>query len=133
MSVFLEESFTWYVMQCCGYPVVQAYQYTSITSVMLLDCWAIPCVLLLTWLLLNSKYLSGHLIGALICVTGLALVILSDVHDNDRSGIFHSTVALVIFMSSASRVLTLAFSALFVLPILHGFVVILSLFMHRKE
>ncbi|KAL3689675.1 hypothetical protein R1sor_015984 [Riccia sorocarpa] len=69
-----------------NYLATKAYQYTSITSAMLLDCWTIPVVLLLTWLLLKTQYLRGHLVGVSICVLGLFLVVFSDVHDGDRSG-----------------------------------------------
>ncbi|KAG9141356.1 hypothetical protein Leryth_001811, partial [Lithospermum erythrorhizon] len=65
--------------------VVKAYQYTSITSVMLLDCWTIPCVIVLTWLFLKTKYTLRKLTGVVICVAGLVLVIFSDVHAGDRS------------------------------------------------
>lgn len=68
-----------------NYFVVKAYQYTSMTSVMLLDCWTIPCVLLLTRLFIKTKYSVGQLIGVCTCVLGLVLVILSDVHATDRS------------------------------------------------
>ncbi|XP_022137947.1 solute carrier family 35 member F1-like isoform X2 [Momordica charantia] len=69
-----------------NYLVVKAYQYTSITSVMLLDCWSIPCVMLLTWLFLKTKYILRKIIGVLICVAGLVAVIFSDVHAGDRAG-----------------------------------------------
>ncbi|XP_051150059.1 uncharacterized protein LOC127264530 isoform X2 [Andrographis paniculata] len=65
--------------------VVKAYQYTSITSVMLLDCWTIPCVLFLTWFFLKTKYRVKKLIGVVICIAGLVTVIFSDVHAADRS------------------------------------------------
>ncbi|GER27866.1 hypothetical protein STAS_03602, partial [Striga asiatica] len=65
--------------------VVKAYQYTSITSVMLLDCWTIPCVLFLTWFFLKTKYRFMKLIGVAICVAGLVTVVFSDVHSADRS------------------------------------------------
>lgn len=65
--------------------VVKAYQYTSITSVMLLDCWTIPCVLFLTWFFLKTKYRFTKLAGVVICVAGLVMVIFSDVHSADRS------------------------------------------------
>jgi solute carrier family 35 protein F1/2 len=68
-----------------NYLAVKAYQYTSITSVMLLDCWSIPCVLILTWLALKTQYAIGHFVGVTVCVVGLVLVIFSDVHDKDRS------------------------------------------------
>lgn len=66
--------------------MVKAYQYTSITSVMLLDCWAIPCVLLFTWLFLKTKYRLRKIIGVVICVAGIVAVIFSDVHAGDRAG-----------------------------------------------
>lgn len=68
-----------------NYLVVKAYQYTSLTSVMLLDCWSIPCVILLTWLFLKTKYRFRKYVGVAICVAGLVLVIFSDVHASDRS------------------------------------------------
>ncbi|KAK7394121.1 hypothetical protein VNO78_14640 [Psophocarpus tetragonolobus] len=66
--------------------VVKAYQYTSLTSVMLLDCWAIPSVMLLTWLFLKTKYRLKKITGVLVCVAGLVLVVFSDVHAADRAG-----------------------------------------------
>lgn len=68
-----------------NYLVVKAYQYTSITSIMLLDCWSIPSVILLTWLFLKTKYRFKKIAGVAICVAGLVLVIFSDVHAADRS------------------------------------------------
>ncbi|KAL1544915.1 solute carrier family 35 member F1-like isoform X2 [Salvia divinorum] len=65
--------------------VVKAYQYTSITSVMLLDCWTIPCVLFLTWFFLKTKYRFKKFVGVVICVAGLVVVVFSDVHSADRS------------------------------------------------
>ena len=41
-----------------NYLVVKAYQYTSITSVMLLDSFTIPCVMLLSFIFLGSRYRS---------------------------------------------------------------------------
>ncbi|WOL16100.1 solute carrier family 35 member F1-like isoform X2 [Canna indica] len=66
--------------------VVKAYQYTSLTSVMLLDCWAIPCVILFTWLFLKTKYGFRKFAGVAICVVGVVIVVFSDVHASDRSG-----------------------------------------------
>ncbi|KAD3337108.1 hypothetical protein E3N88_32628 [Mikania micrantha] len=68
-----------------NYLVVKAYQYTSITSIMLLDCWSIPSVILLTWLFLKTKYRYRKIAGVAICIAGLVLVIFSDVHADDRS------------------------------------------------
>ncbi|CAL0308245.1 unnamed protein product [Lupinus luteus] len=66
--------------------VVKSYQYTSLTSVMLLDCWSIPIVVLLTWIFLKTKYRFKKITGIVVCVAGLVLVVFSDVHAGDRSG-----------------------------------------------
>ncbi|XP_027928774.1 solute carrier family 35 member F1-like [Vigna unguiculata] len=66
--------------------VVKAYQYTSLTSVMLLDCWSIPSVMLLTWLFLKTKYRFKKITGVVVCVSGLVLVVFSDVHAGDHAG-----------------------------------------------
>lgn len=66
--------------------VVKAYQYTSITSVMLLDCWSIPSVMVLTWFFLSTKYRFKKIAGVAVCVAGLVMVVFSDVHAGDRSG-----------------------------------------------
>ncbi|KAJ8755310.1 hypothetical protein K2173_019108 [Erythroxylum novogranatense] len=66
--------------------VVKAYQYTSLTSVMLLDCWTIPSVMLLTWLVLKTKYKLRKITGVIVCVAGLVMVVFSDVHAGDRAG-----------------------------------------------
>ncbi|XP_061367642.1 uncharacterized protein LOC133310691 [Gastrolobium bilobum] len=66
--------------------VVKAYQYTSLTSVMLLDCWSIPSVMLLTWLFLKTKYRLKKITGVIVCIAGLVLVVFSDVHSGDRAG-----------------------------------------------
>ncbi|OIW12807.1 hypothetical protein TanjilG_24740 [Lupinus angustifolius] len=65
--------------------VVTSYQYTSVTSVMLLDCWSIPCVIFLTWIFLKTKYRFKKITGVAVCIAGLVLVVFSDVHAGDRS------------------------------------------------
>ncbi|GMH09671.1 hypothetical protein Nepgr_011512 [Nepenthes gracilis] len=65
--------------------VVKAYQYTSLTSVMLLDCWSIPCVIILTWAFLKTKYKYKKFAGVFVCVAGLVMVVFSDVHAQDRA------------------------------------------------
>ncbi|KAE8806915.1 solute carrier family 35 member F1-like [Hordeum vulgare] len=68
-----------------NYIVVKSYQYTSLTSVMLLDCWSIPCVIVLTWIFLKTKYGFRKFFGVGVCVAGLILVVFSDVHASDRA------------------------------------------------
>ncbi|KAI6697868.1 hypothetical protein NL676_017987 [Syzygium grande] len=61
-----------------NYLVNKAYQYSSITSVTLLDCWTIAWVLVLTWVFLGTRYSLLQLFGAALCILGLGLVLLSD-------------------------------------------------------
>ncbi|KAJ8431614.1 hypothetical protein Cgig2_001091 [Carnegiea gigantea] len=61
-----------------NYLVVKAFQYTSITSVTLLDCWTIPWVIILTWAVLGTRYSIWQYVGAATCIIGLCLVLLSD-------------------------------------------------------
>lgn len=53
---------------------------------MLLDCWAIPAVIFLTWMFLKTNYRFRKYSGVAICVAGLVLVVFSDVHAGDRAG-----------------------------------------------
>ncbi|KAK9068417.1 hypothetical protein SSX86_012530 [Deinandra increscens subsp. villosa] len=58
--------------------VNSAYYFTSITSVALLDSWAVAWAILFTWLFLGTTYSLWQLLGATICGLGLCLVVLSD-------------------------------------------------------
>ncbi|KAL6067718.1 Solute carrier family 35 member F1-like [Balamuthia mandrillaris] len=66
--------------------VVKAYQYTTITSVMLLDCFSIPCVMLLTFVLLRTRYRPLHYVGVLLCLAGLAGLVVADANYNREHG-----------------------------------------------
>ncbi|KAB2607766.1 solute carrier family 35 member F1-like [Pyrus ussuriensis x Pyrus communis] len=79
----LRVSWYWYVLLGFvdvqgNYLVNKAYQFSSITSVTLLDCFTIAWVLLLTWIFLGTRYSLWQLFGSAICVVGLGLVLLSD-------------------------------------------------------
>ncbi|WJX79485.1 hypothetical protein P8452_62598 [Trifolium repens] len=84
-------SWYWYLLlgfadaQGC-YLVIKAYQYSSITSVTLLDCWVVPWVILLTWIFLGTRYSLWQLGGGTLCVLGLSLVLLSDTWDGSDGG-----------------------------------------------
>lgn len=56
----------------------KAYQYSSITSVTILDCWTIAWVIILTWIFLGARYSLRQFLGAAVCLLGLGLVLLSD-------------------------------------------------------
>ncbi|XP_047095151.1 solute carrier family 35 member F2-like [Lolium rigidum] len=67
-----------------NYLVIKAYQYSSITSVTLLDCWTIVWVIVLTWYALGTRYSFWQFLGAGTCVAGLGLVLLSDAKSPDE-------------------------------------------------
>jgi len=69
-----------------NYFVVKAYQFTSITSVMLLDCFTIPIVMILSRIFLKATYKTKQFIGVGVCVIGLIVLILSDYFYNNRKG-----------------------------------------------
>lgn len=58
--------------------VVTAYNYTSITSIMLLDCFSIPCVMFLSIVFLKTKYSVMHIVGVVVCLLGMSCIVLSD-------------------------------------------------------
>lgn len=73
----------WYVLLAFldvqgNYLVNKAYQFSSITSVTILDCWTIVWVIILTWTFLGTKYSLWQFFGAALCVSGLCFVLLSD-------------------------------------------------------
>ncbi|KAK1288883.1 hypothetical protein QJS10_CPB19g00368 [Acorus calamus] len=73
----------WYVVLAFidvqgNYLVIKAYQFSSITSVTLLDCWTIVWVIILTRIFLRTKYSLWQILAAVTCVLGLGLVLLSD-------------------------------------------------------
>lgn len=61
-----------------NYLVNKAFQFTSITSVTILDCWTVAWSIVLTWMFLGTKYSPWQFAGAAICVGGLGLVLVSD-------------------------------------------------------
>lgn len=46
-----------------NYLLVRAYQYTTITSVQLLDCFTVPLVMLLSYFALKRRYILEHILG----------------------------------------------------------------------
>ncbi|POM59926.1 Drug/Metabolite transporter (DMT) Superfamily, partial [Phytophthora palmivora] len=58
--------------------VVCAYKYTSISSVMLLDCFTIPVVMLLSTVFLRAKYTRSHFVAVLFCLVGISVLVISD-------------------------------------------------------
>lgn len=92
--------------------VVKAYQYTSITSVMLIDCWTIPCVMGLSYCFLKQRFTRRQMASVGLCLVGLGVLVLSDALHEDSgssggSGGSNSTALL----TSARQALTTALSS----------------------
>jgi solute carrier family 35 protein F1/2 len=76
-----------------NYLVVKAYQYTNMTSVQLLDCFTIPCVMLLSLFLLKVAYSRWQLTGAGVAVSGMILLIVLDADGLTRTSDAPNAVA----------------------------------------
>ena len=61
-----------------NYLAVKAYQYTDMTSVLLLNSLTIPWIVVLSFLVLKRRYKILELVALFICLCGLGLVIASD-------------------------------------------------------
>lgn len=68
-----------------NYVVVLAYQYTNMISVQLLNCFTVPCVMVLSFFLLRMKFAVTHVVGGVIAIGGLVLLIALD-----ADGLSHS-------------------------------------------
>jgi solute carrier family 35, member F1/2 len=58
--------------------VVKAYDYTTLLSCMLLDAWAIPVCLFLSWFYVRPKYHWTQFLGVVISIGGLGMLVASD-------------------------------------------------------
>ena len=79
-----------------------AFQYTSIASITLLDAWAIPSTMILSYLFLGASYQSFHFYGILMAILGLFLNVLSDSYNETtgsggESAVFGDALCLVGF------------------------------------
>lgn len=68
-----------------NYLLVKAYQYTTLTSVQLLDCFTIPVVLALSWLALKVRYHPVHVLGVSVALLGVGCLVWADAHEASHS------------------------------------------------
>uniref|UniRef100_A0A3Q4AQB3 Info solute carrier family 35 member F2, like n=1 Tax=Mola mola TaxID=94237 RepID=A0A3Q4AQB3_MOLML len=61
-----------------NYAVVKAYQYTTLTSIQLLDCFVIPVLMLLSWWVLKTRYRLVHYVAVCICLLGVGTMVGAD-------------------------------------------------------
>ncbi|XP_069825860.1 solute carrier family 35 member F2 isoform X2 [Dendropsophus ebraccatus] len=69
-----------------NYSIVKAYQFTTITSVQLLDCVGIPVLMLLSWFILRSRYRLIHYIAVVVCLLGVGTMVGADVLSGREGG-----------------------------------------------
>ncbi|XP_041830935.1 solute carrier family 35 member F1 [Melanotaenia boesemani] len=62
-----------------NYLVLKAYQYTSLSTIQLLDCFVVPVVLVLSWLFLLVRYKTVHFAGVGLCLLGTGCMVGADV------------------------------------------------------
>jgi len=71
--------------------VVKAFEFTSITSVMLLQVFSIPSALVLSIVFLKVKYRRNHYIALVFCAGGVSFSVINDLvmhpRDSENSGI----------------------------------------------
>ncbi|XP_058489219.1 solute carrier family 35 member F2-like [Solea solea] len=61
-----------------NYAVVKAYQYTTLTSIQLLDCFVVPVLMLLSWWVLKTRYRLVHYVAVCICLLGVGAMVGAD-------------------------------------------------------
>ncbi|KAM9453977.1 solute carrier family 35 member F2-like isoform 1-T1 [Salvelinus alpinus] len=61
-----------------NYTVVKAYQYTTLTSIQLLDCFVIPVLMILSCLFLKTCYRPVHYVSVCVCLLGVGAMVGAD-------------------------------------------------------
>uniref|UniRef100_A0A669B1S1 Solute carrier family 35 member F2 n=2 Tax=Oreochromis niloticus TaxID=8128 RepID=A0A669B1S1_ORENI len=62
-----------------NYAVVKAYQFTTLTSIQLLDCFVIPVLMLLSWFFLKTRYRVVHFVAVAVCLLGVGAMVGADI------------------------------------------------------
>ena len=71
--------------------MVEAYQYTTLTSVQFLDCTTISVVLLFSCAVLRYRFRALHFIDVVMCVGGAVAMVFGDsrTKKEDEQGIWY--------------------------------------------
>ncbi|XP_037604293.1 solute carrier family 35 member F2-like [Sebastes umbrosus] len=62
-----------------NYAVVKAYQFTTLTSIQLLDCFVIPVLMVLSWFFLKTRYRLVHFVAVTVCLLGVGAMVGADI------------------------------------------------------
>uniref|UniRef100_A0ABI7XCE7 Solute carrier family 35 member F2 n=1 Tax=Felis catus TaxID=9685 RepID=A0ABI7XCE7_FELCA len=83
-----------------NYLIVRAYQYTTLTSVQLLDCFGIPVLMALSWFVLYARYRVIHLIAVAVCLLGVGTMVGADIlagrEDNSGSDVLIGDILVLL-------------------------------------
>jgi len=87
-----------------NYFSVKSYAYTSVLSIMLLDAWSTPCVVILLIIFLKVRFHWSQYLAVLICLAGIAIVVASDLTEgvDIRSGAIRPAVGDIFCLLSAT-------------------------------
>jgi solute carrier family 35 protein F1/2 len=81
-SVFWQKSKTYFPIALldvyANYVMIRAFEFTTLTSVTLLDALAIPSALILSKLFLQRHYTTLHFVGVFLCLGGIMVNIAQD-------------------------------------------------------
>ncbi|CAO3618237.1 unnamed protein product [Cunninghamella blakesleeana] len=64
---------------------VIAFKNTSVLSALIISSWTLPCIMLLSFHLLKTRYRPVHIFGVSLCLIGLVLLIWSDTSSSSSS------------------------------------------------
>ncbi|XP_076236599.1 solute carrier family 35 member F2 isoform X3 [Calliopsis andreniformis] len=62
--------------------ITSSHQFTSLASIQLLDCVAIPVALALSCLVLGVRYRMVHIVGVSVCLMGVGCLVWAGIDDN---------------------------------------------------
>lgn len=62
-----------------NFTTVFGFRYTNLLSCLLINAWATPVSMLVTFFLLKARYHWTQLLGVAICIGGLVILVISDV------------------------------------------------------
>ncbi|XP_057551768.1 solute carrier family 35 member F2 isoform X3 [Hippopotamus amphibius kiboko] len=83
-----------------NYLIVRAYQYTTLTSVQLLDCFGIPVLMALSWFILYARYRVVHFIAVAVCLLGVGTMVGADIlagrEDNSGSNVLIGDILVLL-------------------------------------
>ncbi|XP_058401271.1 solute carrier family 35 member F2 isoform X3 [Diceros bicornis minor] len=83
-----------------NYLIVRAYQYTTLTSVQLLDCFGIPVLMALSWFILYARYRVIHFVAVAVCLLGVGTMVGADIlagrEDNSGSNVLIGDILVLL-------------------------------------